>query len=66
MGYHFLIPLFAAIASISLGILVHVKTPPSQLRRAFSILSLTLVLWNLHFLALYSVADKNLAFWIFV
>lgn len=64
MGYHFLIPLFAAIASVSLGILVHLKTPPSQLRRVFSLLSLTLVLWNLHFLTLYSIAGKDLAFWI--
>src|SRR6187401_3124000 len=62
MSYHFVIPLFAAFASISLGVLVHKKTAPSHLNRVFLFLSATLVLWNLHFFALYWFEDKNLAF----
>ncbi len=62
MSYHFLIPLFAAVASISLGCFVFWKTPPSRLSRVFLFLAFILLLWNLHFFVLYWVEDKQLAF----
>lgn len=60
--YHWIIPLFAAVASLALCILVNRAKGHTELGKVFTFLATTLVLWNLNFFVLYSVADRNAAF----
>ena len=62
MGYHWLIPLTAALACLFLGTAVYRFAPRSLLSEVFAFLSVTLVFWNLNFVALYAIANKSLAF----
>lgn len=57
-----LIPLFAAVCSLALALLVSRRGPRSSDARVFIALAVALVFWNLTFFALYSISDYNLAF----
>jgi signal transduction histidine kinase len=61
MTYHWLIPLFAAAATLALGVTVSRTSPRSALRRVFAFLCGSLMLWNLNAFAMYFVSDHDLA-----
>jgi len=61
MAFHSLIPLFAALASLVLAIIVNRSGPQTVGSRVFSFLACMLVFWNLNFFVLYSVSDHDLA-----
>lgn len=48
------IPLFAAIISLILAIVVYVRAPDRGVGRTFALLTVALVFWNLNFFALYA------------
>ncbi len=62
MEYPWLIPLIAACASAVLGILVALRGPRASVKRVFVLVAATLISWNLFFIVLYSVSDRELAF----
>jgi len=62
VGYPWLAPLVAAVATLGLAILVARRGERTALTRSFVILAVILVFWNLNFFVLYSVADHDLAF----
>jgi len=59
--HHWAVPLFAAIASLALAVLVNRARGHTDLGKVFTFLGATLVLWNLNFFVLYSVADREVA-----
>ena len=62
------VSMVAAIASITLAIVVFRRAPDRRLGRVFGWLAISLLFWNLNFVVLYSVADYGLAFtlsWVF-
>jgi len=59
--YAWLIPLLAAIATLTLAVLVNRSGPQTEVRRVFTFLAIVLVFWNLNFFILYSVKDYELA-----
>lgn len=61
MTYHWIIPLFAAVATLCLGVLVHRERSQHPVGQRFAVLACTLVFWNLHFFVLDSVGDEALA-----
>jgi signal transduction histidine kinase len=56
-----LIPLLAALTSLTLGIVVYRERGHDRIGRVFTALTVTLIAWNLHFVALYALTDAEIA-----
>lgn len=64
MIYPWLSPFLAALSNLVIGVFVNRSSLRSELRGAFTFLSVALVFWNLIFFVLYSVEDPELAYWL--
>jgi hypothetical protein len=62
LTYHWLIPLSAALANLTLGFIVYRSKYSTPLGRLFSRVSILLALWNLNYFLLYFVASEEVAF----
>lgn len=56
-----LIPLLAALTSLTLGLVVYRERGQDRIGKVFAALTLTLVAWNLQFVALYALTDAETA-----
>ena len=63
MGYHWLVPLAAAIANFAIGVSILWRGARVATTRAFAWMTATLVLWNLDIFALYYFANESDAEW---
>jgi signal transduction histidine kinase len=60
--FHWVVPLVAAIACLAVGIAVRRLGPRSEVSNVFGFLTINLFLWNLIFVSLYAIPEKELAF----